>query len=58
MTVSRDRAGKTFKAWQRHVLPTSYLLDQTGQVRYRVPGPMEWNDAEVALKIKQLIQWR
>ena len=56
MTVLLDRDGKTFKGWQGRVLPTSYLLDHSSQVRYRVVGPLKWDDAEVALKIKQLIQ--
>ena len=56
MTVLLDRDGKTFSAWHGKVLPTSYLLDQTGNIRYRVVGPTEWDDADVVLKIKELIE--
>lgn len=41
MTVLLDRDGKAFKTWQGRVLPTSFLLDRSGQLRYRVVGPME-----------------
>ena len=56
LTVLQDNKGKTTKAWQVEVLPTSFLLDRNGEVRYRVVGPVEWDDADVILKIKQLIQ--
>jgi thiol-disulfide isomerase/thioredoxin len=56
LLVLLDHDGKTFKTWQGHVLPASYLFDASGQVRYRVVGPMEWDETDVRLKIKQLIQ--
>ena len=56
MTVLLDHDSKTFKAWQGSVLPTSYLLDHKGQVRYRIVGPTEWDDADILLKVKQLIR--
>ena len=56
LTVLLDRNGRTFETWQGKVLPTSFLLDRSGKVRYRVNGPMEWDDADVIIKIKQLIQ--
>jgi peroxiredoxin len=58
MTVLLDHDGDTFETWQGQVLPTSYLLDHNGRIRYRVIGPMEWDDADVLLKVKQLIQSR
>ena len=57
-TVLLDHGGKTFAAWHGKVLPTSYLLDHTGTIRYRVVGPTQWDDAEVVLKVKQLIESR
>ncbi len=56
LTVLQDPESKTYKAWQGKVLPTSFLLDRTGAVRYRVVGPMEWDNADALLKIKELIQ--
>ncbi|NOQ88867.1 MAG: redoxin domain-containing protein [Gammaproteobacteria bacterium] len=55
LTVLQDPEGKTYKAWQGEVLPTSFLLDRNGKVRYRAVGPIEWDDADVLLKIRQLI---
>ena len=56
LTVLQDSKGKTTKAWQVKVLPTSFLLDRNGEVRYKIVGPMEWDDVDTLLKIKQLIQ--
>lgn len=55
MTVLLDEDGKTFKAWQGELLPTSYLLDKSGQIRYRVIGPTQWNDDDMLSTIKRLI---
>jgi thiol-disulfide isomerase/thioredoxin len=37
-----DRDGAVFERWQAGVLPTSYLLDPEGRVRYRVQGSVDW----------------
>ena len=46
-TILLDPSGAAFKAWGAQVLPTSYLLDAEGKVRYRVQGPIEWSSQEV-----------
>ncbi len=56
LIVLQDQDSTTFKAWNGNVLPTSYLLDYNGLVRYRVVGPMEWDNADVIVKIKKLIK--
>ena len=56
LKVFLDNDGKTFKAWQGNVLPTSYLFDSSSQLHYKAVGPMEWDDEDVIQKIKRLIQ--
>jgi thiol-disulfide isomerase/thioredoxin len=53
--VLLDRDGSTFKAWQGRVLPTSFLLDPEGRVRYRVIGPIDWDTDEVLATINKIM---
>lgn len=56
LLVLQDINSKIYKSWGGRILPTSYVVDHTGDIRYQVIGPMEWDDADVVSKIKQLIQ--
>lgn len=53
--VLLDPESKTFAAWGVSVLPTSFLLDKEGRVRYRVQGDLEWDSEEVVSIIEKLI---
>lgn len=58
LTILMDPDGEVLKAWQVQVLPTSFLLDQTGLVCYQVVGPIDWDDPEVLELVEGLIQSR
>ncbi|HEY9098193.1 MAG TPA: TlpA disulfide reductase family protein [Thiobacillus sp.] len=45
-----DADGSNTKRWKVFALPTSFLLDAKGRVRYVLTGPTEWDEGE-ALKI-------
>ena len=45
----------TFNAWGAEVLPTSFLLDTRGQIRYRVQGDLEWNSDTVISVVEGLL---
>ena len=53
--IMLDTDSETFNAWDVNVLPTSFLLDKQGRVRYRVQGDLEWDSEEVVSIIKELI---
>jgi len=55
LPVLLDTRKDTFKAWGASVLPTSFLLDKQGRIRYRVQGDIEWNSEDVISLIEQLI---
>jgi thiol-disulfide isomerase/thioredoxin len=55
LPVLLDTDSKTFNAWDASVLPTSFLLDKEGRVRYRVQGDLEWDSEEVVSVIEKLI---
>ncbi len=40
-TILLDQDGQTFNRWQARVLPTSYLIDAAGLIRYKALDPME-----------------
>ena len=54
-TILLDPDGATFKAWGAQVLPTSFLLDTDGRVRYWVQGPIEWTSPEVIKAVEGLL---
>lgn len=54
-TVLLDKDSAAFKTWQGKVLPSSYLLDGKGRLRFRVQGPLEWDSPAVVDTIDQLI---
>jgi peroxiredoxin len=55
-TVLLDPKSKTFKQWQAKILPTSFILDKKGRIRYIAQGALEWDsDIEVSAAIEQLL---
>lgn len=55
-TVLLDPKSKTFKQWQAKILPTSFILDKKGHIRYIAQGPLEWDsDIEVSAAIEKLL---
>ena len=55
LPVLLDTRKETFEAWEASVLPTSFLLDKQGTIRYRVQGDIEWDSEEVIALIEALI---
>ena len=52
--VLLDRDSATFDAWGAEILPTSYVLDATGRRRYRVIGPLDWDDPDIVDTLRVL----
>ena len=55
LPVLLDTRKDTFNAWGSSVLPTSFLLDKQGRVRYRVQGDTEWDNEKVSALIEALL---
>ena len=49
LPVLLDERKDTFNAWGVSVLPTSFLIDKQGRIRYRVQGETELDSEAVAL---------
>ncbi|NOQ78931.1 MAG: redoxin domain-containing protein [Gammaproteobacteria bacterium] len=54
-TILLDPDSKTFKQWQVKILPTSFILDKKGHIRYFAQGPLEWDSDEVSETIEKLL---
>jgi len=55
LPVLLDTRSETFTAWGASVLPTSFLLDTEGRIRYRVQGDLAWDSEDVVALIEKLI---
>lgn len=53
--VLLDTARKAYDRWEVQVLPTSYLVDAKGDVRYRVVGALDWDGTEALDAIEGLL---
>lgn len=56
LPVLLDTRKNTFSAWGLSVLPTSFLIDRRGRVRYRVLAAPEWDSDETLSVIRTLIR--
>jgi len=53
--VLLDRKSEVFTDWAADILPTAYVLDRSGQIRYIARGPIEWDGTEVIQLFKRLL---
>jgi thiol-disulfide isomerase/thioredoxin len=54
--VLLDADGAVFKAWGATVLPTTYVLDRSGRVRYLGQGPLDWSRADIVHMLSELAE--
>ena len=54
--VLLDKDSATFKGWGANVLPTAYVLDGSGRVRYIGRGPVEWDRVDIVDMLVQLAE--
>ena len=55
LPVLLDPESDTFNAWNSSILPTSFLLDRQGRVRYRAQGDLKWDSDETVSLINKLL---
>jgi thiol-disulfide isomerase/thioredoxin len=56
LPVLLDISSKVFNKWKIEIMPTSFLVDANGFVRYRVPGNPGWDDEQTLALIDKLIK--
>lgn len=55
LPILLDKGSERMKAWRVFVLPTSFLIDKQGQIRYSLSGHLEWDEPEVVAIIERLL---
>jgi thiol-disulfide isomerase/thioredoxin len=50
-----DPDGSNTRRWKVFALPTTFLLDARGRVRYVLTGPTEWDEGEALRVIESLL---
>ena len=53
--VLLDPDGSNTRRWKVFALPSSFLLDAEGRVRYILTGPTEWDEGEALRVIESLL---
>jgi thiol-disulfide isomerase/thioredoxin len=53
--VLLDADGSNTRRWKVFALPTTFLLDAEGRVRYVLTGPTEWDEGEALRVIESLL---
>jgi thiol-disulfide isomerase/thioredoxin len=53
--VLLDPDGSNTRRWKVFALPTTFLLDAEGRVRYVLTGPTEWDEEEALAVIESLM---
>ena len=55
LPVLLDTSKTVFQDFELEILPTSFLIDAGGRVRYRVLGSPGWDDADTVAVVEQLL---
>jgi len=55
LPVLLDARSKTYKHWQVSILPTSFLIDSSGRIRYRIRGNPGWDNTEILTTIDEML---
>lgn len=50
-----DSDSRATKQWKVYALPTSFMIDRKGRVRYSIAGPTEWDEGEALQLIESLL---
>jgi peroxiredoxin len=53
--ILMDKEGTVIKEWPVLGLPTSFILDPQGHIRYRAVGGREWDDPDLLRTIRALM---
>lgn len=54
--VLRDVDSVARKAWHIRIMPTTFLIDRNGMLRYQLTGEADWNDPKIQAPVLDLLQ--
>ena len=55
MVILMDTDSKTFERWNGIGLPSTFIIDPAGSIRYEAYGAVNWNRPDIVEDIKQLM---
>jgi len=55
-TILLDSDNTVARRWKVYGLPTSFLIDKQGKVRYALTGPAEWDEKEALTLIENMLR--
>ena len=55
MVILMDEESEAFKDWKGIGLPSTFIIDTTGQIRYEAYGPVTWNAPYVITMLTELM---
>jgi hypothetical protein len=55
MVILMDIDSKAFESWKGIGLPSTFVLDPAGVIRYEAYGPVNWNRADVVAAFTALM---
>lgn len=53
-TILLDESGKSINDWKVFAVPSNFIIDPQGKIRYTLFGGVDWTDAQLLAKIKGL----
>lgn len=56
MTILMDTDSATFKRWEGIGLPSTFLLDPEGNIRYEAYGPVNWDADYIVAMLEELME--
>lgn len=51
-----DPVGEVVEQWMISAVPTTFILDQTGKIRFALYGGLEWDNEEVIATLNGLMK--
>ena len=55
-TILRDADSVAMKAWRVRIMPTTFLIDKQGRLRYELVGEADWDDPTIQAPVLDLLK--
>lgn len=55
LTILQDPDRRAYSDWQVYVIPTNFILDRRGRVRFGAVGALDWDDPELRGRLRRLL---
>jgi thiol-disulfide isomerase/thioredoxin len=56
MVILMDTESQAFKRWKGVILPSTFILDPAGRIRYEAYGPVKWDAPHVVTMLEEIME--